>query len=244
VRDRWRIAVIDSGIADGELAGGPACGGSASGEARAGSARMNVIGARRFVDNGRTVSAEPAVSDPIGHGTAVTRAICSLSSTAVELVIGQVLDEEGVCTPAAAAAAICWALEMRVDLIHMSLGLREDRCVLADAVATAVRAGCVVIASAPARGGCTFPAAYAGVIRATGDARCAEGEISVLGTAQADFGGCPRYPGHPKSGGASIGAANVAAIVVARLAPATGIASVRAQLTAMGRYRGVEKKLA
>lgn len=235
MRDRWRIAVIDSGLADG----------SQDGEARASSARMmTVIGARRFVDNGRKVSVGPAVSDPIGHGTAVTRAICSMSSTTVELMIGQVLNEEGVSTPAAVAAAIWWAIEARVGLIHMSLGLRADRCVLADAVADAVRAGCVVIASAPARGGPTFPATYAGVIRATGDARCAEGEISVLGTAQAHFGGCPQYAGHRKFGGASIGAANVTGIVVARLTPASGSESVRAQLTVMARYRGVEMKLA
>jgi hypothetical protein len=167
-----------------------------------------------------------------------------MSSKAVELMIGQVLDEEGVSTPAAVAAAICWAMEARVDLIHMSLGLREDRYVLADAVAGAVRAGCVVIASAPARGGATFPAAYAGVIRATGDARCAEGEISVLGSAQAHFGGCPQYAGHPKSGGASIGAANVSGLVVARLVPGSQTETVRAQLTVMALYQGVERKLA
>ncbi len=237
MRNLWRVAVIDSGVADGALAGG-----FQDNEGRA-NAKMTVIGARRFVDNGESVSREAAVSDPIGHGTAVTRAICSVSSKAVELMIGQVLDEDGVSTPAAVAAAICWAMEARVDLIHMSLGLREDRLVLADAVAGAVSAGCVVIASAPARGATTFPAAYAGVIRATGDARCAEGEISVLGTAQAHFGGCPQSPGHPKSGGASIGAANVSGIVVSRLVPGSESEFVRAQLTVMARYHGAERRL-
>jgi hypothetical protein len=237
VRDLWRVAVIDSGFADGVLTRG------SRGDEGPANARMTVIGARRFVDNGRSVSREPAVPDLIGHGTSVIRAICSMSSKAVELIVGQVLDEEGVSTPAAVAAAITWAMESRVDLIHMSLGLREDRGVLADAVAFAVRAGCVIIASAPARGGVTFPAAYAGVIRATGDARCAEGEISVLGTAQADFGGCPRYLGYPKSGGASIGAANISGIVVDRLVPGSESESVRAQLTLMAQYHGAERKL-
>jgi len=242
VRDLWRVAVIDSGLADGELAGGELAGGSQGDEERV-NARLTVIGARRFVDNGRSVSREPAVSDPIGHGTAVTRTICSMSFKAVDLMIAQVLDEEGICTPAAVAAAICWAMESRVDLIHMSLGLREDRRVLADAVAGAVRAGCVVVASAPARGGVTFPAAYAGVIRATGDARCVAGEISVLGNAQAHFGGCPQYPAHPRSGGASIGAANVSGVVVSRLVPGSESGSVRAQLALMARYHGAERRL-
>lgn len=239
MRDRWRVAVIDSGLADSALAR------VAQGDgAGAGAARTTVIGARRFVDNGYSISCEQTVSDPIGHGTTVTRLICSSSSTGLELMIGQVLNEHGVTTSASVAAAMCWAIEARVDLIHISLGLREDRRVLADAVARAVGAGCVVVASTPARGSVTFPAAYSGVIRATADARCAEGEISVLGTAQTRFGGCPQDPGHPKSGGASIGAANVSGVVVACLVPGSETGSVCAQLTAMARYRGAEKKLA
>jgi hypothetical protein len=237
--------VIDSGLADGALARaaqGDGAGAAVRVGAGAGGAQTTVLAAQRFVDNGHCVSGEPAVSDPIGHGTAVTRLICS--SSEVELFIGQVLNEDGVTTPASVAAAIRWATESRVDLIHISLGLREDRRVLADAVAGAVAAGCVVIASAPARGSATFPAAYAGVIRATGDARCAEGELSVPGTAQAHFGGCPRNPANPNSGGASIGAANVSGIVVARLPPGSDTTSVSAQLTAMARYRGAEKRLA
>jgi len=253
VRDCWRVAIIDSGVSDGPVAGDARSDGAradgarrddapASG-ARAGRSQATVIAARRFADNGRSVSLEPTIPDPIGHGTAVTHAICGMPAN-IELLIGQVLDDKRVTTPAAVAAGIYWAVEAGADLIHMSLGLRQDRRVLADAVASAVQAGCVVVASTPARGAATYPASYPGVIRATGDARCAEGEISALDPARAHFGGCPNYPGCSESGGASIGAANVSASVVARLAPGSAAESVRAQLISLARYHGAERRLA
>jgi hypothetical protein len=232
VRDRWRVAVLDSGLADRAM--------------QPGSLPMPVA-SRRFVDNGREVLTAPAISDPIGHGTEVSEVICS-ASRAVDLFVGQVLDHRGVATAAAVAAAIAWSLEAGADLIHMSLGLREDRLVLAAAVAIAVKSGCIVVASAPARGESTFPASYPGVIRATGDARCQQDEISGLNSAQADFGGCPRYvrrvdPPDRSSGrcGASLGAAHLTRFLVEHIAPGSGITAVRSQLRQMARYHGREK---
>jgi hypothetical protein len=234
VRDRWRVAVLDSGLAQRAAPGGLS---------------PMPVASCRFVDTGREVLTAPAVSDPIGHGTYVSEVICG-ASRAVDLFIGQVLDHRGVATAAAVAAAISWSLAVRADLIHMSLGLREDRQVLAAAVAIAVRAGCIVIASAPARGEGTFPARYPQVIRATGDARCKQDEISELNSAQADFGGCPRHvrgvdPGDPGSvrfGGASVGAAHLTRFLMDRVAPGSDVTAVRAELRAMARYHGVETK--
>ncbi len=217
--DAWRVAVIDSGVAARAGAGPPA---------------WTVADASRFRDDGRQVVTEATVSDPIGHGTAVTEVIASTGSP-VEFLIAQVLDERGRTTPAAVAAALRWSLESGAGLIHMSLGLRDDRHVLAAAIAATVSAGCVVIASAPARGPCTFPASYPKVIRATGDARCNPDEISALGSVQADFGGCPRL------GGASLGAAHVTGFIVKHVAPGSEAVRVRSQLIAMARYRGAER---
>jgi hypothetical protein len=110
---------------------------------------------------------------------------------AFELMLGQVFLGARPASAAAVAAALDWAVAGGADLIHMSLGLAADRAVLAAAVGRAVGAGCVVVASAPARGGKVYPAAYAGVIRGTGDARCGPRELSCLGPVF--FGGCPQF---------------------------------------------------
>jgi hypothetical protein len=234
VRDRWCVAVLDSGLADrATLRGLP----------------LTPVASCRFTDNGREVFTGPAISDPVGHGTDVSEVICS-ASRAVDLLVGQVLDPRGIATAAAVAAAIGWSLDAGADLIHMSLGLRENRHVLAAATATAVKSGCIVVASAPARGESTFPASYPEVIRATGDARCQRDEISHLKSAQADFGGCPRHvqrvePADPSTvrfGGASLGAAHLTRFLVDRIAPGSDVTSVRARLSAMACYLGTETK--
>jgi hypothetical protein len=244
VRDRWRVAVLDSGLAD-----------PATTRLRADTAARvpgpAPVASCRFVDTGREVLKAPAIADPMGHGTAVCQVICG-AARPVDLLIGQVLDHRAVATAAALAAAIGWSLDEGADLIHMSLGLRADRPVLAVAVERAVKAGCIVVASAPARGQGTFPAQYPHVIRATGDARCQPEEISALDSAQADFGGCPRHmrrgelvtTDSMRCGGASLGAAHLTRILVGRIAPGSEATAVRGQLRAMARYRGIECCLA
>jgi hypothetical protein len=210
------------------------------------------VGARKFSDNGAQVMTGPAVSDPLGHGTAVIQAIWAQRDCA-ELLIAQVFDERGVTTAATIAAALEWSVLAGAGLIHMSLGLREDRHVLAAAIAAAASAGCIIVASAPARGPCTFPARYPNVIRGTGDARCAPGEISVLASAQADFGGCTRLARQPEGplaastvqpAGASLGAAHITGFILEHVLPGSAPEQVRVRLTSMAHYRGVERRAA
>ena len=101
----------------------------------------------------------------------------------------QVFNTRGVTTPAQVAAAVDWMCEQNVRLINMSLGLRQDREVLAKAIERAVSKGVIIAASSPARGDPVFPSAYDGVLRMTGDARCRIDEITCLETEFADFGG-------------------------------------------------------
>lgn len=240
MRSRWRVAVLDSGLVAEAT--------RSSAGPMAQRSQPQPIAACRFVDTGREVRTAPAVSDPFGHGTSVSAIICG-ASRPMELLVGQVLDHRGVTTAAALAAAIAWSLEEGANLIHMSLGLREDRAVLADAVAGAVKAGCIVVASTPARGAATFPSGYPQVIRATGDARCQRDEISELSSAQADFGGCPRPQelGRGSSahqGGASLGAAHLTRFLVDRVAPGSDLTAVRAELCSLARYHGIERRVA
>jgi hypothetical protein len=219
----WRVAVIDSGIEP--------------------SAGLHVEGARRFSERGGQVSETAMVPDPIGHGTVIAQIIAS-AGVPVELYAAQVLDAGGRATPAAVAAALGWALEQRAQLIHLSLGLRHDRAALGDAIARVIAAGVVVVASTPARGARAYPAAYPGVIRATGDARCLREEISRLATPWADFGACA---GHDAADGrvrrgASIGAAHLTRFILRHLPACTAAAAVPRLLAQRARYQGAERR--
>ena len=126
----------------------------------------------------------------------------------------------------------------------MSFGLREDRPSLRMACERALEQGVILVAAAPARGEPVFPAAYAGVIRATGDARCAPGELSFLNTSQADFGGHVRA-GATGVAGASVGCAQVAARAAAFLSahPGGSAAQLRTWLAEQASYRGPERRV-
>ena len=242
---RWRAALIDS---CGEWPG--------------------AVAEAAFVDEGggtgaRTVRSCAAGLDAMGHGSRVARLLTD-GDAEFELMLGQVFLGKAPASAAVVAAALDWAVEGGAGLIHMSLGLAADRAVLAEAVLRAVGAGCVVVASAPARGGVVYPAAYPGVIRGTGDARCGPGELSCLGPGF--FGGCPRWvvsgaedcaagagvdvgegvsgegtSGVGTSGGASIGAAWVTRSILSQ--PAKRDArEVIGMMTAKAKYLGPERR--
>jgi len=226
----WRVALIDS------------CG-----------SRPGAADAAAFADHGGRVARCATAADPTGHGSRVARLLAG-EDAAIELLLGQVFLDARPASAAAVAAAVDWAVAAGAELIHMSLGLAADRAVLAGAVERATGSGRIVVASTPARGAAVYPAGYAGVIRATGDARCAPGELSHLG--EWFFGGCPRFDVGAAGGagvgaggcGASIGAAGGASVGAAWVTRSIvrgpkGVAGdVVAALTAMARYVGPERR--
>jgi hypothetical protein len=220
----WRIALVDSGL--NAVPG------------------ICIVAARRFIDIDGRVSGANAVVDVTGHGTAIGELVAT-GGREIEWVVAQVLNSRGNSTAASVAAAIHWASVQKVALIHLSLGLPFDRQVLAEAIVEAVSSGIVVVASSPARGNVSYPAAYSGVIRATGDARCSRDEISTLGTRQADYGACPRYKNSSGDtfAGASIGAAHVSRFIVQNLSPALSCGDVRRALDPLAVHRGPERRL-
>jgi hypothetical protein len=227
----WRVGLIDS------------CG-----------SRPGAIDAAAFVTDGERVERRPTMTDPSGHGTRIAQ-LFAAGDAPFELLLGQVfLRGAGPASGAAVAAAVDWAVAGRAELIHMSLGLGTDRAVLAAAVARAIASGCIIVASMPARGAVVYPAAYPEVIRATGDARCAPGELSRLGPGF--FGACPRWAAGGSAhsdagafagaraaarGGASVGAAWVTRHILGRSNPMSASAVVAA-LTASVRYMGPERR--
>jgi hypothetical protein len=231
----WRVGLIDS------------CGGlEGIDTAAALKDASSVAAAAAFFAHDGRVNCRQSVADPTGHGSRIAELL--ISGPFVELLLGQVFTTLGPTSSAAVAAAIDWAVERRVGLIHLSLGLAGDRAVLRLAVQRAIDAGCILVAAMPARGAPVYPAAYPGVIRATGDARCAPHELSALGPWF--FGGCPRLKVASRmangraddrsAGGASIGAAWVTHAILQEsplAAPAAALA-----LTARAKYRGPERR--
>ena len=190
-----------------------------------------------------TIEVQP---DLLGHGTATCEIICHHVPD-IALYNAQVFDERGVTTAATVAAAIDWLRQEKVDLINLSLGLASDRPVLREACARAISAGIILIAASPAQGAAVYPSAYDGVIRATGDARCAVGEVSFLDSAQADFGGCPRGINMPKDqppriGGSSMGTAHISGLVAAYILSGGEKNTVREWLVSQAKYVHNERR--
>lgn len=221
MRSELLVGVIDSGHSEEQAA--------------------SVISGQRFrlADDG--LERLPLSVDRLGHGSVVCEAILSQAPD-TRLCVAQVFDERGVTSPLQIAAALHWLGEQGVRVINLSLGVRQDRPILREAVAELVEAGVLVCASSPARGEPVFPASYPGVIRVTGDARCGEGEWSWLDSPQADFGAAVKVGGRS---GASLGCAAFSGHLAALLVERPELSNV--QLVELMReravFRGIERKV-
>lgn len=198
--------------------------------------------ARRFQLASVGVSEQPVLEDALGHGSAVVQLIASGAGD-LPIHVAQVFDQRGVTSALQVAAGISWLVSCGVRLINLSLGLREDRPALREACAAALEAGVLICASTPAQGLPVYPAAYPGVLRITGDARCQPDEWSWLDTPQADFGACVRARESPLSG-ASFGCAALTGHIAAFLRdqPHASNTQVMAWLLYNAQYRGREYK--
>jgi hypothetical protein len=216
--DRWRIALVDGGL---DLSAWPAA----------------PLATQRFAADDATAAAGEAG----GHGARMARILAG-AAVLPELLVAQVFEGTTPATAADVAAGIDWSLQQGARLLLLALGLAADRRPLAQAVQRAVATGAIIVAASPARGAVPFPAGYPGVIRASGDARCGPDEISALGTAQADFGGCPVSPGGGATGGASAGAAHVARFILGHCPPGATVAEACAVLRAQAAFHGPERR--
>lgn len=173
-----------------------------------------VLAAQRFWLDGEQLRQDAAEQDRLGHGAAVIATLAEQAGP-LQLCVAQVFAGRWSTSPLQIAAAIHWLIEQDVALINLSLGLRQDRPLLREACAAACAAGILLCASSPAQGAAVFPASYPGVLRITGDARCAAGQWSWLNSPQADFG-APVQTGNGLAG-ASLACATLSGQVVAFL---------------------------
>jgi len=183
-----------------------------------------------------------AITDKLGHGSALARVIISMAPTS-RLLVAQLFRQKLLCTPVQVAAALDWVVSEGAQLVNMSFGLSHDRPVLREACERARAAEVILVAASPARGRPAFPASYPGVIRATGDARCRAGEISFLDSPQADFGGCVQSSDTVVAG-ASVGCAHVTAKIASGLSSGliAGSRDARQWLARQARFQGPERR--
>ena len=177
------------------------------------------------------------------HATVLANIIAG-SAPQVGFLNAQVFDAKGPSSPAVVAAGLTWLVEQGAEIINMSFGLRADRKVLRDACSIALEAGVLLVAAMPAQGAAVYPANYPGVIRVTGDARCAAGEFSYLDDGRVDFGACLGPIGHvphQRGLGSSLAVAHVTARLANYLAsggqPQSGVSYLRSQCSFFGREK-------
>jgi subtilisin family serine protease len=202
----------------------------------------NVVAAAAFGVQDGVVRRGDAQPDRLGHGSRIADVLLHFAPQA-ELVVAQVFGERLATSALQVAAAIDWAVANEAHILNLSLGLRAPRAVLAEACARAHAAGVLLCAAAPTRGAPVFPAAFADMLRVTGDARCAREEVAALGAAHADFGAHVRpLDGTLSGAGASMACAHVSGLAARHFTAGGGPATLRAWLQAQARFHGVEDR--
>ena len=98
----------------------------------------------------------PLYQDMTGHGTGVASLICARENedritgiaANVELYIGRIFGYGNDAPVERVVRAVNWAVEEKVDIIHMSFGTEEYSGELEDAIEKAYRSGILIIAAA------------------------------------------------------------------------------------------------
>jgi len=127
--DKIKIAVLDTGIAKHK--------------------DLDIAGGISFVEGSKKYT------DEHGHGTHVAGIIAAQNNKfgvvgvapSSEIYAVKVLDDEGVGTYSQVIQGIDWAIEKKMDIIHLSLGGQEDRKALHHAIRSAYDKGILIVAA-------------------------------------------------------------------------------------------------
>jgi hypothetical protein len=208
-----KIAVIDSGINPGH----PHVGGVAG-------------GVSFFMGQRGKISSAEDFSDRLGHGTAIAGVIREKSPKA--LLFGVKIFHEALRAPGSVLlAALEWAIENRMCIVQMSLGIQPNhfKSSLDQICRKAVEEGIVVVAAGRTPDDEIYPAAFPQVIGAYWNRSCEPETICFHTGCRIEFGafGRPRpLPGLPTEknfSGHSFAAARMTARIAALLETWPGI---------------------
>lgn len=221
-----KVAIIDSGIGPGL------------------DAEVGARVAMCLAEDGQVQCSAGDRTDSIGHGTAVASLILARASRC-SLLSAQVFYAARPTAARVIAAAIEWCVAEGARVVNLSLGLRDDRRVLRDSCLAAISRDVLLVASHPARGATTYPAAYPGVLAVTGDIRCGDEDCSSIAQDRL-FGASPLPPDGFPGGGASYAAARMAGLAAAFFDayPAATAVDFRNHLQAIVSFHGREHRQA
>lgn len=215
-----------------------------------GTARLSELSASRSFCSGENRVIQSELTEAGGCHASNLISLIRAAAPRAKLALAQVFFDSSGASALAVAAALDWLVGLGVHIVNLSVGSTQPSTVLRDSCSRAHDAGCILVGSAPARGPIVFPAAYANVLRVTGDARCTGSAISRIGTDRIDFGASPQRPsrgvGDPPSGGASIAAARVTSALAALIEKGAARRSVVTVLaescSIVGPQQGLMKK--
>lgn len=178
-----------------------------------------------------------------GHGDSVARLVLDAVPRA-KLVVANIFGGQARATVQVVTAALTWLADLNLDLVNLSFGTATYSPGLEAACRRVSSFGTLLVCSTPARGGQVFPAAFDCCVAVTGDARCMPGEVSWLGTENADFGThCFVEPHDPAAGGgASFAAARLTGIAASLIAKGVPRESVVHMLMANCSFVGPENR--
>lgn len=113
------------------------------------------------------------------HGDAVGAIIMKVQNIALYDI--QVFDKSLHTTPYHIKGALEYLLDKKIDVIHMSLGLKTNYLEIERLCKQLIAKGAVIIASFPKAGAdFVFPASYEDVISVTSDGECNEEKLLLL----------------------------------------------------------------
>lgn len=125
----------------------------------------NILPGTAILSDGTMLTGEGAECDRLGHGTAVTAAILELAPDAAIIPI-RVFHDALKTSARVLTAAIARSLDLRADVINLSLGTVNPahRNVFAELIARATAQGALIVAAREAGGLPCWPGALADVL--------------------------------------------------------------------------------
>ena len=171
-----KVALIDSGV-----------------NAQHSHVRHMAGGIQFFLSDEGAVQTSPEYPDHMGHGTALA-GVLRAKAPQVELYAVKIFSDHLATSFPVLEAALHWAIEQRIKIINLSLGLinPDHRASLMEIVMRIQEANLVLVAASPPDRSDVLPATLPGVIGVAGDETCAWDEHRYMAESPVIRSSAPR----------------------------------------------------